>query len=520
MFSQKDKQQLKAKGISEKTALQHIEIFKRGIPYVNLQSAATISNGISRFSEEERNAFINLYEDKREKLDLLKFVPASGAATRMFKSLFEFLSGYEPERETINAYVNRTGDTSLITFIVGMEKFPFYEMIMESLERKYPNFHELPDHYQQFYFIRFMLGRDYFDFGSYPKGLLPFHKYKTHPATAFEEHLYEAALYSATDGQARLHFTISEDHADKFAREFEKIENWVEQKTGVKFDISFSYQKESTDTLAVNEHDEPFRIDDGSLLFRPGGHGALIENLNEQQADLIFIKNIDNVVVYKYKHQISDYKKMLAGVLLKIRARIYRYAQLLEETHPDQAKIREIMKFLQTELNVHIKADVEKYKEEYQIEFLKEKLNAPIRVCGMVKNEGEPGGGPFWVKDEDGNISLQIIESAQIDPKNKFQQDIFKSSTHFNPVDLVCCVKDYKGRKFDLRSFVDHRQAFITHKTKEGKEVKALELPGLWNGGMANWITVFVEVPLITFNPVKTVVDLLKPAHQVKGEPK
>ncbi|THD68997.1 DUF4301 family protein [Robertkochia marina] len=512
-----DLRQITSRGIKPEKIKEQIEVFKRGIPFVNLVAAATIDHGIELVTADRKEHYINRYEKERDQLDLLKFVPASGAATRMFKALFEFLNDYNPESETVNAYVNRTNAQIIRTFFVGVEKFPFYHELMEEMEKRYPDYVKLSYDHQKHLFVKLLLSEDGFDFGSFPKGLLPFHRYKTRASTAFEEHLYEAALYSSAKGKARLHFTISEEHLKKFEKEFKDIRKSVEEKTGVSFEISFSFQKTSTDTIAVTPDDDPFRLQNGDLLFRPGGHGALIENLNEQDADLIFIKNIDNVVVYKFKHEMADFKKMLAGKLLELREQVYAYSKLLDETVPDEATIEEIKTFLSEKLNVRIKPDVNKYKEIYQIEFLKEKLDAPIRVCGMVQNEGEPGGGPFWTKDENGNISLQIIESAQIDDKSKFQQKIFKESTHFNPVDIVCSIRNYKGEKYDLLKYIDHNQAFITNKTKEGKDLKALELPGLWNGAMAHWNTIFVEVPLITFNPAKTVVDLLKQPHQVRA---
>lgn len=335
-------------------------------------------------------------------------------------------------------------------------------------------------------------------------------------ATAFGEHLYESALYSSDDESTKLHFTISEKHEHKFDEEFTRIEEKVELKTDSRFEISFSYQKESTDTIAVTPKNKPFRNDDGTLLFRPSGHGALIENLNDLEADIIFIKNIDNVVTYKYKEEVAKYKKVLAGILFEVQKQAFKYLDLLDNGDLSENQLIEIAEFLVNKMNVKISSEFEKYSLKYQIEYLTEKLNRPIRVCGMVKNEGEPGGGPFWVKDESGNISLQIVESAQINKKSKRQKEILKNATHFNPVDLVCGIKNHKGEKFDLRKFVDPKTAFITMKTKTGKDLKALELPGLWNGSMANWNTIFVEVPLITFNPVKTVNDLLKAPHQIK----
>ncbi|WP_317040048.1 DUF4301 family protein [Pustulibacterium marinum] len=511
-----DKDQIVEKGISAETIEKQLDQFEEGIPFVNLVAPATYEHGIYKISAENREKYVNIFEEKMDTLCLLKFVPASGAASRMFKAVFKFINEYNPEVETFNAYVNREKAFDMSTFFIGVEKFPFYKEVEESLKEKFPDFEDMSDDYQKYHFVRELLLEDGFNFGTYPKGALPFHRYKTHPSTAFEEHLYEAALYATSNGIAKLHFTITEEHQEKFDSEFEKIEKHVMSKTGVKFDISFSYQKKSTDTIAVDMDNKPFRNDDGTVLFRPGGHGALIENLNDVDADIIFIKNIDNVVVFRYKHTVAEYKKMLSGLLMLIQEKAHGYRKLLDEPLVYSDDIEKIKTFLEEKLSISITPHFKMYKEAYQIEYLKEILDRPIRVCGMVKNEGEPGGGPFWVKDENANISLQIIESAQIDMSSKSQRTILQKSSHFNPVDIVCSVRNYKGEKFDLTKFVDPKQGFITNKTREGRELKALELPGLWNGAMAHWNTIFVEVPLSTFNPVKTVNDLLKPAHQVK----
>ncbi|MDU8884916.1 DUF4301 family protein [Yeosuana sp. MJ-SS3] len=517
MFLEKDIKQIEAKGLTLEKVSNQIEVFKSGIPHVNLVSAARISQGILKFSDEENNELISVFENEKNKISILKFVPASGAATRMFKFLFTFLNDYNPEHESINSYINNQSNKDLYIFFVGLEKFPFYKEVMTKIHELYLNYKSLNTNVKSLLFVKTMLDENLLNYGNSPKGLLPFHEYKNNViSTAFEEHLYESALYSSTESDAKLHFTISEKYKNKFKEEFNRIENKVAIKTGTQFDISFSYQKESTDTIAVTLDDKPFRTEDGSLLFRPSGHGALLENLNDLEADIIFIKNVDNVVVYKYKDEVAKYKKVLAGILIKLQQQIFKFLEAIENNKIDEDKIIKISDFLSDKLNVKISNDFKKYREKYQIEYLKEKLNRPIRVCGMVKNEGEPGGGPFWLKDENGNISLQIIESAQINTKNKKQKEILKESTHFNPVDLVCGVKDYKGNKFDLTEFVDFNAAFITKKTQSGVEIKALELPGLWNGSMANWNTIFVEVPLITFNPVKTVNDLLKAPHQIK----
>ncbi|MEJ2112188.1 MAG: DUF4301 family protein [Flavobacteriaceae bacterium] len=517
MFLEKDIKQIESKGLTLEKVKNQIEVFKSGVPYINLVSAATINHGILKFSEEENNKLINIFENEKNKISILKFVPASGAATRMFKFLYKFLNQYNPEHESINSYINNQSSKDLYIFFVGLEKFPFYNEVMDKINASYPNFKSFNINDKSLLYVKTMLHENMLNYGNSPKGLLPFHEYKNNViSTAFEEHLYESALYSSTESNAKLHFTISEKYKNKFKEEFNRIEKKVANKTATQFDISFSYQKESTDTIAVTLDDKPFRNKDGSLSFRPSGHGALLENLNDLDADIIFIKNVDNVVVYKYKDEVAKYKKILAGVLINLQHQIFKFLEDIENQLIDEDKIITISEFLSNKLNIKISDDFHKYRKKYQIEYLKEKLNRPIRACGMVKNEGEPGGGPFWVKDENGIISLQIIESAQINTKNKRQKEILKKSTHFNPVDLVCGVKDYKGKKFDLTKFVDPNAAFITKKTQSGVEIKALELPGLWNGSMSNWNTIFVEVPLITFNPVKTVNDLLKAPHQIK----
>ncbi len=515
-FTEKDIQQIEAKGLTVKDVKRQIAIFKSGTPFTNIYEAATIGNGITKLNDERIDEAVTNFENQKNALSLLKFVPASGAATRMFKFLFQFIDEYDSKEQSINAYINKHKLKDMSLFMVGIEKFPFYQQVIEHIKATGVAYNELSSSEKAWHFIHAMLDPEQLNFGDQPKGLLPFHEYnEDNISTAFEEHLYEAAMYASDKNKAKLHFTISEQYETKFNEEFKRIEAQVREKTGVSFEISFSYQQGSTDTIAVTPKDKPFRDEDGSLLFRPSGHGALIKNLNAVDVDVIFIKNIDNVVVSKYKNEVAKYKKVLAGILLKLQAQTFNYLKDLDKTQISEAKLTEIAEFLTRELSVRISDEFEKYSDRYKIEYLAEKLNRPIRVCGMVKNEGEPGGGPFWVKDQNWNQSLQIVESAQINLKDKAQKDILKNSTHFNPVDLVCGVKNYKGEKFDLEQYVDPKAAFITMKTKAGKSLKALELPGLWNGAMAFWNTIFVEVPIITFNPVKTVNDLLKAPHQI-----
>ncbi|WP_298310954.1 DUF4301 family protein [uncultured Aquimarina sp.] len=516
-ITDKDIKLITSKGLTVEKVLAQIETFKNEIPFVALRSAASLDNGILKFSDHYQTELTKLYESRSSNLDTIKFVPASGAATRMFKELFKFLDNYEYEKESLNSYTNHEKANAIRLFLIGLEKFPFYDIVMQRIKISYPNFESLSEGRQLYIFIEMMLKEKGLNFGVYPKGLLPFHKYTNSISTSFEEHLFEAAGYNKNiTGDSKLHFTISKEHLDAFKDEFERIKKKVEEKTDTNFIITYSFQKPETDTIAVDKNNEPFRTEDGSILFRPGGHGALIENLNDLDADIVYIKNIDNVVVRKYQDEVSGYKKVLAGKLIEIQDEVFRILSAIDKNIPSEAELKDIKKFLVQQLNVRLPLDFDKFSEKYKLQFLKESLNRPIRVCGMVINEGEPGGGPFWIKRENGRLVLQIIETPQINIEDNRQRDILKSATHFNPVDLVCGVRDYKGSKFNLLDFVDPDAGFITTKSLNGQVLKALELPGLWNGAMANWISVFVEVPLTTFNPVKTVNDLLKSAHQVK----
>lgn len=513
-FTEQDIKQIKENGLAVNQVNKQVSLFKKGLPYINIHSAATINHGILKLSDNDQNHYLKYFDENRIRKAFIKFVPASGAATRMFKFLFDFLGDFKPDEETIDTYVNQKSASDLSVFHVGIKKFPFYKKVKQQLYNDYKDFDDLTINHQLLLFVKSMIDEDKLNYGNSPKGLLPFHQYKDNIVTAFEEHLYESALYASTNNKADLHFTISEQHNQRFKEEFKRIEEFVQRETNTKFNITYSFQKHSTDTIAVTPKNEPFRDENGSLLFRPSGHGALLENLNQLNTDVIFIKNIDNVVTNKFVDEVAKYKKLLAGILLEVQEQAFKYQEDLDDENISEAEIYEIARFLSNKLNVVINTGFENYSKKYQIEYLQKKLNKPIRVCGMVKNEGEPGGGPFWVKEESGTISLQIVESAQIDTNIKQQGEIFKKSTHFNPVDLVCGVKNYKGEKYDLSKYVNPNTAFITLKNKAGKDLKALELPGLWNGSMAFWNTIFVEVPLITFNPVKTVNDLLKDAHQ------
>jgi len=512
-FSSQDFVQIYNHGVSLDEIADQLNVFKKGIAKVILDRPATKEDGIIRLSDEDFHAYSNYFSKKKDTLKLKKFVPASGAASRMFKFLNEFLNDFNLEEESINAYINRKNATSLAVFLVGLEKLPFYDEIHLLLQKNYSEYKIWSKDYKDFHFIKMMLSCRYFDYANKPKGILPFHKYPTHIATAVEEHLNEGAIYATANNISHLHFTVSENHQASFESIITQVKSKVEKLYGNQINIKFSYQNKATDTIAVDLNNEPFRDENGRLFFRPGGHGALIENLNNLDADVVFIKNIDNVI-QNHIEDIALYKKALAGILIELQQQIFIYLRNIDSGIIDENQITEIAEFLKTKLNTELIEDFSKYTLENKIIHLKEMLNRPIRVCGMVKNEGEPGGGPFWVLDKKGVVSLQIVESTQVDTENSNQLQILKSATHFNPVDLICGIRNYNGEKFDLRNFVDKNSGFIVEKNKNGNPIKSYELPGLWNGAMAKWITLFVQVPLLTFNPVKTVNDLLKPAHQ------
>lgn len=507
-FNSEDLALMEEKGIAPKQVAAQIETFKEGIPHMHLSKAAVVGDGILRLDPSGQERLLEHYRSQLDQCRVVKFIPASGAASRMFKALFGFLEAFNPNGDSLESFLAQPGQTDIRTFYTGLKKFPFYEAVNSRIQSK-----GLSEGEYLYAFVRELLSEDGLHYGFYPKGLLAFHQYDGDVSTPFEEHLYEGAAYAKTSGEARLHFTISPQHQTLFDQEYARVRERVTEATDCAFHVGFSFQKPATDTVAVTPENEPFRDQEGHLLFRPGGHGALIQNLNEQEADVLFVKNIDNVVKRTSMEEGMRWKEILGGLLLELQETAFRYTRMLEEGSLDHDLLNRIRTFLQDHLNVRFPDSYDGLSLDDQIAVLKDKLNRPIRVCGMVKNEGEPGGGPFWVLDASGNESLQIVESAQVNMEDETQKALLMESTHFNPVDLVCGVRNAYGEKYNLLNYVDHRQGFITGKTYEGRPLKALELPGLWNGAMAYWNTVFVEVPIGTFNPVKTVNDLLKPAH-------
>jgi hypothetical protein len=507
-FTKKDLKYIQERGNSLEKIEQQLFYFRNGIPKINLVKSAKINNGISLLNKEELTFFTEYFDQQKSKYIIEKFVPASGAASRMFKFLTEFLNKFNLEKETINSYVNEYSAADLAIFIIGLKNFPFYKDLKDKTIDFYANYYSFTSDQKIYFLIKTLLSEEGLNFAQKPKGILPFHKKENKIITSIEENIREAAFYKNNNAKSKIHFTIN----DEFQSEFETITNEFED-----FEITFSYQNQTSDTIAVGFDNEPFRLENNEIFFRPGGHGALIENLNKLTSQIIFIKNIDNVAQNNTKI-IELYKKALGGILIKTQNKIFEFLNKLELPSISSVEINEIKQFAEQKLSFPLPEEFLYFQTSFQIEYLKKILNKPIRVCGMVKNEGEPGGGPFWVQDEKGRRNLQIVESSQIDFSDNNQSKIAKSATHFNPVDIVCGVYDYKGNKFDLNQFIDHNTSFITEKTKNGKPIKAQELPGLWNGAMAKWATIFVEVPLETFNPVKTVNDLLKPAHQSHNE--
>lgn len=514
MFSEKDEAQLQSKGITKEAVYQQIAYFKTGFLFTNVIKPATVGDGIIRLDEQQQEQHIQAYERQMPALSVYKFVPASGAASRMFKNLYEFIS--EVDTTENQQHLLSTTYKSVAEVVENLSRFAFYEDLKQTLAAQHKNLETLLEEQKYDTILAALLNETGLNYGNLPKGLLRFHRYGDDTRTPVEEHLVEGANYArSADGTVLLHFTVSPEHQAYFEQLVQSIKSAYEQQLGVRFDISFSQQQPYTDTLAVDAANQPFREEDGTLVFRPGGHGALIENLNNLDADVVFIKNIDNVFPDSLKETTYRWKKALGGVLLEVQGQIFDYLKKLERTNqPDDKLITEIKTFLEKNLYTLLPNDFAQKNPSEQAAYLFQKLNRPIRVCGMVKNEGEPGGGPFWAENADGTVSLQIVESAQIDTANPQQKELLQQSSHFNPVDLVCALKNYKGEKFNLPDFVDPQTGFISKKSKDGRELKALELPGLWNGAMADWNTVFVEVPILTFNPVKQVNDLLREQHQ------
>jgi hypothetical protein len=501
--------------------VNQIETFEKGISFLKLIRPCIIDDGLHVIDEEDHEVLISVFQDAIENERLIKFVPASGAATRMFRKLQAVLNKFDD----VNRYVlkeavshNDEDSLSVLKFVDNIEQFAFYPDLKFEMSEDGYDFENLLKEGNYTEILKYTLESDGLNYLNQPKGSIKFHNYPDGARTAFEEHLIEALHYAkAEEKTANVHFTISPEYRGLINS---IVKPAVEQhkKAGNNIEVSYSFQKSSTDTIAVTIDNKPFKDTEGNLVFRPAGHGALLENLNDLNGDIILIKNIDNLVTDHLKGTTYLYKKLLTGYLIRLQNKIFTYMRALESEDISLSTISSIKQFIKSELLIQFDESFESLDTDSQINKIISKLNRPIRVCGMVKNEGEPGGGPFWIEDEDGAVSLQIVEKTQIDLINEEQKIIFEASTHFNPVDIVCGIRDYNGNPFNLLKYTDPGTGLITKKSKDGRELKALELPGLWNGSMAKWITIFVKVPTITFNPVKEVNDLLKKEHQPPEE--
>lgn len=472
IFTTRDIQQITNHHLTINQAQQQIADFQTGFPFINIISAAVAGNGILQINDTK---FADFYDNNKNKYKIEKFVPASGAATRMFKDLFEFLN---------TNIINKTTQVVLD----NLTKFAFYNDLKQILP---PN--ATPQD-----IIKCIIDETGLNYGNLPKGLLKFHNNNQNGITAIAEHLCEGAQYAKSNGIVNIHFTVSPEHMSGFSELLSKIVPQYESEFDVKYNISLSTQKPKTDTIAVNIDNTPFRNPDGTLLFRPAGHGALIENLNELDSDIIFIKNIDNVCTNNARTDTIRYKKILAGVAIQTQQQIFKY---INDINSGNADISEIKEYISNNLGIR----------NFTTSEILNILNRPLRVCGMIKNTGAPGGGPFWTKNSDGTESLQIIEPGQIAPE---ALSILHQGQFFNPVDLVCMTHNYMGNKFDLTQYIDKSTGFISIKSKNGTDLRAMERPGLWNGAMSKWNTIFIEVPNTTFTPVKVVTDLLNDGHK------
>jgi len=491
-------QQLLEREISIEQIEQQIKAFKEGFPYVRLHRPAKINDGIIKPTEHDLNSWIKTYDSYYENIDITKFVPASGAASRMFKSMFDY-------------YNTNVFNEDIDLLLSKIEKFPFYNDLHNTFKDQEKDINEYLNKSRIKEVVEKILFEDGLNYGYLPKGLLKFHNYLEGARTAVEEHLIESIQYAKGKNGVKLHFTIPIEHEQKFKSLFAELQK-KHEKNDLKINITYSFQKKSTDTIAVDLNNNPLIDKEGKFVFRPGGHGALLENLNDLNTDLIFIKNIDNISPDHLKSITIKYKKALAGLLIRIKKQIEDFLTYLEwhDAYTDKRK-HEIAEFIELYLGIKVRSIED---NSIYAGYIKSILDKPIRICGMVKNTGEPGGGPFWVYNKKGELSLQIIESSQVDLMDSQQRDIFYSATHFNPVDIVCCTKDYAKNKYNLLKYRDNSTGFITEKSYEGEKIKVQELPGLWNGGMAHWITIFVEVPIETFTPVKTFTDWLRNEHQ------
>jgi len=518
LFTQADLEQMEELGITADEAKRQLAILEKGQRWIALERPCTPGDGIAILDPADQKRFISRWQEEADKGRLSAFLPASGAATRMFAFLQRIRN--QVERVTLDGTADKFGQSSddyreFRVFVESLEDFALFEPLAEIMGKAGTSLQEKLQVGVYNYILDFLLEPQGLNYSSRPKALIPFHRYSDHYRTALEEHLVESAHTVRDQKQrCRVHFTVTpENQAEAEAYGWEAAAKYSER-LGVHYELSFSIQSLATNTLAVDLDNKPFRKLDGNLLFRPGGHGALLENLNQLEGDIVLIKNIDNVVTDERRDSVVRHQRILVGALLEVQHEIFNYLRLLQSEFLGGNDVQEVLDFVARRLNPSMEEQLLDCGDEEKVARLFRLLNRPLRVCGMVVNRGEPGGGPFWVKDASGRLSLQVVEQAEIDRGSPEQMAILEGSTHFSPVQIVCGLRDFQGQPFNLTKFVDPEAVFVSRKTEDGRELKALELPGLWNGGMAYWNTIFVEVPEETFNPVKTINDLLRPGHR------
>lgn len=504
-WSVEDRKTIALQGLTIKEVDRQLALFRRGVPSVRLNRPCVAGDGIVIIPVSERPSLLAAYEEARRTHRLMKFVPASGAASRMFREWYCCLDagGFADE-------------AARKAFAGDLKRYPFFPDLRATIAARGEDLESMIGKGEEAAVVKSVLMEEGLNYGFLPKALLKFHAYPEGGRTALEEHLVEAALYARdAENVSRVHFTVSREHESAVRTLLSHVIRDYESLLDTAFAVTISTQDPATDTIAVDPENRPFRDDQGKPVFRPGGHGSLLGNLNLLEEEIIFLKNIDNTVPDRLKAETSLWKKLLAGCLIRLQEEIFAAVRLLAGESVTEEDLERMRDFAEKRVNIVFPTGFRDLSFTERRSSLSLKLNRPLRVCGMVRNEGEPGGGPFWVEDAEGEggASLQIIEESQIDRDDLQQRAVWSSATHFNPVDLVCGVRDFRGRKFDLPAFIDPATVAITRKSEKGRELLALERPGLWNGSMAFWNTVFVEVPLATFNPVKTVTDLLRPQH-------
>jgi len=490
-----------AAGLDPREVEAQLRLLVEGVPFVRLDRPCTVGDGIVTVAEGDEEALIARHDEAAARGRMTRFVPASGAASRMFRDWFRYLEAGRPEDPD--------------GFTATLPLYPFFEELRRRVAAAGEDLDGLLANGRHEEVLRYILAPGGLNYGNLPKALIAFHRCGDNARTALEEHLAEAALtVRDAGGRCRVHFTVSPEHRKDVAAFLEAVKGRYEEEYGVKYLLGLSVQDPATNTVAADLGGRPVTTEDGRLLLRPGGHGSLLKNLNDLQGDIVFLKNIDNVAPDRLKDLRVRWQKVIGGLLVGLQERIFSCLMALSAPGVGEGELEGIENFCRRDLALDLPEDLRSRGREGRREFLFALLDRPLRVCGVVRNEGEPGGGPFWVRGEDGKVSRQIVEESQIDGGDPAQRAIWERATHFNPVDLVCAVRDFRGVPFDLRRFIDPKTASVTVKSERGRDIKVLEHPGLWNGSMARWLTVFVEVPLLTFNPVKTVADLLRPHHR------